>query len=248
MAAEPGPALAVDVERAVRLLSQGRVTLVGRILASSNAIFLATVEDEDLRALAIYKPRRGERPLWDFPRDSLCLREMAAYVVSQALDWPLIPPTVMRDGPYGPGALQLYIDADPQANYFTLRDGRLPDLLPVALFDVLVNNADRKGGHLLLDRQGRVWAIDNALTFNAEPTLRTVIWDFAGEPIPEEHLAGLHQLQKRLARRSTLRQALARLLDEGEIGALQARLEELLERATFPYPDPTHRQVPWPLL
>jgi len=93
-----------------------------------------------------------------------------------------------------------------------------------------------------------VWAIDNALTFNAEPTLRTVIWDFAGEPIPEEHLAGLHQLQKRLARRSTLRQALARLLDEGEIGALQARLEELLERATFPYPDPTRRQVPWPLL
>lgn len=248
MAAEPGPALAVDVERAVRLLSQGRVTLVGRILASSNAIFLATVEDEDLRALAIYKPRRGERPLWDFPRDSLCLREVAAYVVSQALDWPLIPPTVLRDGPYGPGALQLYIDADPQANYFTLRDGRLPDLLPVALFDVLVNNADRKGGHLLLDRQGRVWAIDNALTFNAEPTLRTVIWDFAGEPIPEEHLAGLHQLQKRLARRSTLRQALARLLDEGEIGALQARLEELLERATFPYPDLTRRQVPWPLL
>jgi len=248
MAAEPGPALAVDVERAVRLLSQGRVTLVGRILASSNAIFLATVEDEDLRALAIYKPRRGEHPLWDFPRGSLCPREVAAYVVSQALDWPLIPPTVMRDGPYGPGALQLYIDADPQANYFTLRDGRLPDLLPVALFDVLVNNADRKGGHLLLDRQGRVWAIDNALTFNAEPTLRTVIWDFAGEPIPEEHLAGLHQLQKRLARRSTLRQALARLLDEGEIGALRARLEELLERATFPYPDPTRRQVPWPLL
>ena len=248
MAAEPGPALAVDVERAVRLLSQGRATLVGRILASSNAIFLATVEDEDLRALAIYKPRRGERPLWDFPRDSLCLREVAAYVISQALDWPLIPPTVLRDGPYGPGALQLYIDADPQANYFTLRDGRLPDLLPVALFDVLVNNADRKGGHLLLDRQGRVWAIDNALTFNAEPTLRTVIWDFAGEPIPEEHLAGLHQLQKRLARRSTLRQALARLLDEGEIGALRARLEELLERATFPYPDPTRRQVPWPLL
>jgi hypothetical protein len=248
MAAEPGPALAVDVERAVRLLSQGRVALVGRILASSNAIFLATVEDEDLRALAIYKPRRGERPLWDFPRDSLCLREVAAYVVSQALDWPLIPPTVLRDGPYGPGALQLYIDADPQANYFTLRDGRLPDLLPVALFDVLVNNADRKGGHLLLDRQGRVWAIDNALTFNTEPTLRTVIWDFAGEPIPEEHLAGLHQLQKRLARRSTLRQALARLLDEGEIGALQARLEELLERATFPYPDTARRQVPWPLL
>lgn len=260
MAAEPGPALAVDVERAVRLLSQGRVTLVGRILASSNAIFLATVEDEDLRALAIYKPRRGERPLWDFPRGSLCLREVAAYVVSQALDWPLIPPTVLRDGPYGPGVLQLYIDADPQANYFTLRDNAdeageytryircLPDLLPVALFDVLANNADRKGGHLLLDRQGRVWAIDNALTFNAESKLRTVIWDFAGEPIPEEYLANLRQFHTRLARRSTLRQALARLLDEGEIGALQARLEELLERATFPYPDPTRRQVPWPLL
>ena len=246
--AEPVRPVAVGPERAIQLLSQGRLSLLGQILSSSNATFLTRVDDGDQHALAVYKPRRGERPLWDFTRGTLCLREVAAYVVSQALGWPLVPPTVLRDGPYGPGALQLYIHADPEANYFSLREARLPDLLPVALFDILANNADRKGGHLLLDRQGRVWAIDNALTFHPEPKLRTVIWDFAGESIPGAYLASLRQLQGHLAHQGVLRQALAMLLVEEEVAVLQARLLALLESTLFPHPDPTCRQVPWPIV
>jgi hypothetical protein len=245
---ETDSTVAVRLERVVRLLSQGHVELLGRILSSSNIIFLTSVDDGDLQALAIYKPCQGERPLWDFPHGTLCLREVAAYVVSQALGWPLIPPTVLRGGPHGPGAFQLYIDADPEANYFTFREERQPDLLLVALFDVLVNNADRKGGHLLLDAEGRIWAIDNALTLHPEPKLRTVIWDFAGEPIPEKYLAALRQLQKRLAGESALRQMLAQLLTEDEIVALQVRLAALLESTVFPHPDPARRQVPWPVV
>jgi uncharacterized repeat protein (TIGR03843 family) len=239
---------AIGVERAILLLSQGQVELVGQIMSSSNVIFLARVDDGNLQSLAIYKPRRGERPLWDFAHGTLCLREVAAYVLSQMLGWPLIPPTVLRDGPYGPGALQLFIDADHEANYFTFREERWPDLLPVVLFDVLTNNADRKGGHLLLDHWDRIWAIDNALTFHAEPKLRTVIWDFGGEPIPGEYLADLRRLQERLAGKDALRQALADLLSEAEIAALRARLAKLLQDAAFPHPDPTRRQVPWPVV
>ncbi|MEE8391629.1 MAG: SCO1664 family protein [Anaerolineae bacterium] len=239
---------AIGVERAIRLLSHGQVELVGQIMSSSNAIFMTRVDDGDLQSLAIYKPQRGERPLWDFDHGTLCLREVATYVLSQTLGWPLVPPTVLRDGPYGPGALQLYIDADYEANYFTFREEQLLDLCPVALFDVLANNADRKGGHLLLDPWNRIWAIDNALTFHSEPKLRTVIWDFAGEPIPEEYLADLCQLQEHMALESALRQALTTLLAEDEIAALQVRLTELLESAIFPHPDPTRRQVPWPVV
>jgi uncharacterized repeat protein (TIGR03843 family) len=241
-------AAAVGVERALRLLSQGQVELVGRVLASSNAIFVTRVNDGDLQSLAIYKPRQGERPLWDFDHGTLCLREMATFVLSQALGWPLVPPTVLRDGPYGLGALQLYIDADHEANYFTFREERLPDLLSVALFDVLTNNADRKGGHLLLDQWDRIWAIDNALTFHPEPKLRTVIWDFAGQAIPGDYMADLHLLQEKLTHGNDLRQSLDNLLTKVEITALQARLTGLLESATFPHPDPTRRQVPWPIV
>jgi uncharacterized repeat protein (TIGR03843 family) len=245
---DTAPAVVAELERVVRLLSRGRVGLLGQIPWSSNAIFLTCVEDDDLQALAVYKPRRGERPLWDFPHGTLCLREVAACVLSQALGWPLIPPTVLRDGSHGPGALQLYIDADPEATYFSFRDERKSDLLPIALFDILVNNADRKGGHLLLDGWSRIWAIDNALTFHSEPKLRTVIWDFAGEPIPEAYQADLRQLQEHLACESPLRQMLAKLLIEEEIAALQARLEALLENPVFLRPDPTCRQIPWPVV
>jgi len=238
----------VEPERALRLLARGRIELVGQILNSSNFTFLARVDDGDLEAFAIYKPQRGESPLWDFPRGTLCLRETAAYVVSRALGWPLIPPTVLREGPYGVGALQLYVDADPEATYFSLRAERLADLLPVALFDLLANNADRKGGHLLLDAAGRIWAIDNALTFHAEPKLRTVIWDFAGEAISQEYLEDMRRLRDHLARRSHLRRTLERLLAEEEIAALRKRLTALLREATFPFPDPTRRQIPWPVV
>jgi uncharacterized repeat protein (TIGR03843 family) len=240
--------VSVEPEQVVQLLLEGRVELVGQIFSSSNVIFLASVIGDDLQALAVYKPHRGERPLWDFPQDTLCLREVAAYVVSRALGWPLIPPTVLRDGPHGIGALQLFIDADPEATYFSLCEERQPDLFPVALFDILTNNADRKGGHLLLDEWGRIWAIDNALTFHTEPKLRTVIWDFAGEPIPEVYQADLRELQEQLAGEGPLRETLVKLLAEEEIAALSARLAALLENPILPQTDPHRRQVPWPLV
>jgi hypothetical protein len=245
---EAVPSVAVQLERAVQLLAHGQVELLGQILDSSNSTFLARVDDGDLRALAIYKPRRGESPLWDFPRGTLCLREVAAYIVSRALGWPLIPPTVLREGPHGLGAFQLYIDADPEASYFSLRHERLADLLPVALFDAIANNADRKGGHLLLDVGGRIWAIDNALAFHSEPKLRTVIWDFAGEAIPDERVEDLYRLRNHLARRSHLRRTLERLLAVEEIAALRGRLAALLKDTVFPLPDPSRRQVPWPVV
>lgn len=248
MEREEAGAVTIGLERAMRLLSQGRMEILGPIPSSSNLIFLVAVDDGDLRAVAVYKPRRGERSLWDFPPGTLCLREVTAHAVSQVLGWPLIPPTVLRDGPHGPGAVQLYIGADPEANYFTFREERWSDLVPVALFDVLANNADRKGGHLLLDRAGRIWAIDNALTFHAESKLRTVIWDFAGEPVPEKYLLDLRRFQEQMAHQSTVRQMLDQLLTEDEISALDARLAALLEVTVFPYPDPTRRQVPWPII
>lgn len=240
--------VSAEPEQVVHLLLEGHVELVGQILSSSNVIFLASVTRDDLQALAVYKPYRGERPLWDFPQGTLCLREVAAYVVSRALGWPLIPPTVLRDGPHGIGALQLFIDADPEATYFSLCEERQDDLFAVALFDILVNNADRKGGHLLLDEWERIWAIDNALTFHVEPKLRTVVWDFAGEPIPEAYQTDLREFQEQLTGEGSLRETLTKLLAEEEIAALSARLAALLENPCLPHSDPQRRQVPWPLV
>jgi uncharacterized repeat protein (TIGR03843 family) len=222
------------------------LTVLGQLLASSNYAFLVRVEDDELEARAVYKPRRGEIPLWDFPQGTLCLREVAAYLLSQALGWPAIPPTVLRGGTFGPGMVQLFVDADLDHHYFTLRDERAADLLPVALFDLVTNNADRKGGHLLLDRLGRIWAIDHALTFHTEPKLRTVIWDFIAQPIPAAYLADLTELLVHLEGGNPFREMLAKLLDEREVTALRDRVAVLLSRAAFPEPEPNRRQVPWP--
>ena len=138
---------------------------------------------DGVRGLAVYKPRRGEAPLYDFPDGTLYRREFAAYVVSEAIGWHLVPPTVIRDGPYGVGTAQLFIDAQPKRNYFTLREDRSDDLKPMAAFDVFANNADRKGAHCLLDPEDRIWGIDHGLTFNVDYKLRTVIWDFSGQPV-----------------------------------------------------------------
>jgi uncharacterized repeat protein (TIGR03843 family) len=240
------PERAIERDRAIQLLADGQMTVLGQVLASSNYAFLARVEDDELSALAIYKPRRGEVPLWDFAQGTLCVREVAAYLLSQALGWPLVPPTVLREGMYGPGMLQLYIDADFEAHYFTFREERRADLIPVAIFDVLTNNADRKGGHLLLDRHERIWAIDHALTFHPEPKLRTVIWDFAGEPVPGAFLADLDELLTHLAPEDSFCRMLAKLLAREELRALRQRAEALLGAAVFPQPDPVRRQVPWP--
>src|SRR5918998_2760840 len=156
--------IAVPVEQVMGLLERGEIELEGLMPDSSNYTFLVRLREGDLQGLAIYKPRRGERPLWDFPRGTLCQREAAAYLVSETLGWSLVPPTVLRDGPeYGVGSVQLYIDADPRAHYFTLRGSDDEAFKRFAAFDLITNNADRKGGHILQDREGRLWGIDHGI-------------------------------------------------------------------------------------
>lgn len=238
---------AVELERVLQLLLEGEIELHGQIPWSSNYSFLVNVQDKELSCIAVYKPQRGERPLWDFPDGTLCLREYAAFVVSQALGWGLVPPTVLREGPYGLGSLQLYVDADPDDHFFKLRESYPIEFQRVAVFDALVNNADRKGGHCLRDHRGHIWCIDHGLTFNAQHKLRTVIWDYAGQPIPPDLLDDLRELKAQLGDSSEVRSVLERLLSPREMNRLQKRLDLLLETGCFPEPG-TGRSVPWPLI
>jgi hypothetical protein len=237
--------VALSVERVIALLQQGKITLEGLMPDSSNYTFLVRVGADDLEGLAIYKPRRGERPLWDFPRGTLCQREAAAYLVSEALEWHLIPPTVLRDvEPHGFGSLQLFVDADPDAHYFSLRGNFDDQCMRIAAFDVLVNNADRKGGHILLDAENRLWAIDHGITFHAEPKLRTVIWEYAGQPIPTALVEDIGRLPEQIES-GALGQVLAELLEPYEIEAFRRRIDRLLRRPIFPHPG-GGRSMPWP--
>lgn len=238
---------AVSVEQIMRLLQDGDLELEGMMADSSNYTFLVRVCEPGLEGLAVYKPRRGERPLWDFPRGTLCQREAAAFLVSEALGWHIIPPTVLRDAePHGFGSVQLYIDADQRAHYFSLRGNYDDAFKRIAAFDILVNNADRKGGHILLSTDDRIWAIDHGITFHAEPKLRTVIWEYAGEPIPEPLIDQISAFASRFdlpddPAISTLHE----LLDPQEVVALRRRTERLLRRPHFPHPG-GGRSMPWP--
>lgn len=227
----------------INLLARGAITVKGRIPESSNAIFLVEVTLDGASALAVYKPERGERPLWDFP-PGLFKREVAAYLLSETLGWGLVPPTVEREGPLGPGSLQRFVPADFEHHYFTLREdpAHQERLKRICLFDLVANNADRKSGHCLLGPGGLIYAIDNALTFHAEPKLRTVIWEFGGEQIPEPMLADL----KRFFRAGTPA-PLAALLDPAERKALLARARTIAEEGRFPV-DRSGRRYPWPLV
>jgi uncharacterized repeat protein (TIGR03843 family) len=195
------------------------------------------------RGLAVYKPGRGERPLWDFP-PGLFKREIAAWELSEALGWGLVPRTIRRDGPFGEGALQRFIEADFEQHYFTLREDRAhhDQLRRICAFDLVTNNADRKSGHLLLAPDSTIYGIDNGLCFHVDPKLRTVIWDFAGEPIPATIVDDLSRL---LAR--GLPPVLARLLPRPEREALLARMRRLIEAGHFPADDTGYR-YPWPLV
>jgi uncharacterized repeat protein (TIGR03843 family) len=175
--AEGQKTIALTPDRILCLLSEGEIEVEGLIPWSSNATLLVTVQDAELSTLAVYKPQRGERPLWDFTHGTLGMREVAAYLVCEALDWGFIPPTVLRQGPHGLGSVQFFVHAQEDAHFFTIQEFAVytDDLMRLAAFDVVANNADRKSGHCLLDHDGRLWAIDNALTFHAEPKLRTVI-------------------------------------------------------------------------
>ena len=185
----------LEIPTILNLLQHGEITIKGEFVWGSNYTFLAEVSQNGDKILSVYKPSRGERPLWDFPPASLARREAAAYLVSEALGWELVPPTVYRKkAPIGPGSLQLFIEHDPELHYFNLTWTTARGLRPVVLFDLLVNNADRKGSHLLFDNNHHLWLIDHGICFHAEDKLRTVIWDFAGEPIPENLLADLRRL------------------------------------------------------
>jgi len=194
--------------------------------------------------LAIYKPTKGERPLWDFPR-GLWKREVAAYELATALGWDIVPPTTARlDAPLGPGSLQYFVDALVEEHYFSLlqEPGHHEALRRIAVFDLIVNNADRKSGHCLLDRRGHIWAIDNGLCFHTEPKLRTVIWDFAGDEIGPELLAGLERLS-----RAEVPEVVTSLLDEEEIDSLSGRARTVFAGGKFPEPSGDF-PYPWPLV
>lgn len=218
----------------------------GMLRWSSNYAFLVGIALEDVRLTSVYKPQTGERPLWDFPDGTLCYREYAAFLTSEALGWQIVPPTVLRTGPRGLGSFQFYIDHDPEQHYFTFDEALRPQLQRIALFDALINNADRKGGHCLLDASGHIWGIDHGITFHSGSKLRTVIWDFANQPVPEALLADVTQLEVLLSdTNSAYRRALDELLAPDEVRAFQRRIRLLLRLGAFPLPG-AGPNYPWP--
>lgn len=234
----------IETGRALSLLTNGEVELRGRMPYSSNATFLVDVADEGLDAQAVYKPVRGERPLWDFA-EGLSHREAGAFWVDEALGWSVVPPTVVRaDLPFGAGSLQLFMPAHFEEHYFTLvsQPPFRSELQHVCALDIVINNTDRKSGHCLLGTDGTIWAIDNGLSFHAEFKLRTVIWDFAGEPLPSEVAADLQALLD-----AGLPEPLAATLTPDERDATMARAETLLAAGRFPSDGHGHRW-PWPLV
>jgi len=243
--------LAERHDELLTILKEGTLKLRGEFMWGSNFTYLLRVEHPLGTLEAVYKPTRGVRPLWDFPKATLARREVAAYLVSQALGWGLVPPTVYRqNAPHGPGSLQLFIEHDPEYHYFNFSEAHRQRLRPVALFDLLINNADRKGSHILIDPQDHLWLIDHGICFHIEHKLRTVIWDFAGEPLPGdlcEDLANFRQLLDPVGNQpSPLYQSLTPYLTTGEIGALRRRADRILAQGRFTDPDPDRRPYPWP--
>lgn len=252
----------LDHAHAAALLARGEIEVLGLLPYSTNYVFLALVAAELPRAgpqkiLAVYKPRRGERPLWDFPSGTLATREVAAFELSEAAGWGFVPPTVLRaDAPLGEGSLQLFVDHDPDKHYFTLLEERVERVgsdealelfASFAAFDAVVNNADRKAGHILEDERGKLWAVDHGLAFHAQPKLRTVIWELAGRALSEEVAATLEKLRTELADENGFGGRLGELLSPLESAATLRRTHELLKAGVFPHPT-DERHLPWPLV
>ena len=260
------------VTEAVRLLEHGDLELEGRLRGASNTTLRAFVTLDGVSARCVYKPIAGERPLWDFPDGTLAAREVAAYVVSAATGWNIVPPTVLRDGPLGHGACQLWVQtrgdaearrvgfvpaealpdgwhaiaeaADEDGAEYVLAHADDPALARIALLDVVINNADRKGGHVLHARDGALHGVDHGVTFHVEDKLRTVLWGFIGRPISAEDRSVLADLRARLD--GPLREALCPLLAAEEVAATVARLDRLLAAGTFPAPGSGRHAMPWP--
>lgn len=241
--------LCLSYEQCLEALQHGIIEEeVGMMRWGSNYTFLVDVLYQDLKFMAIYKPRSGERPLWDFPDGTLCQRETAAYVLSEMLTWQVVPPTILRDGSRGMGSVQVFIQHEPERHYFTFDERHTEQVKKLALFDALANNADRKGGHCLLDETERVWGIDHGLTFNAMPKLRTVIWDYAGQPIDAANLAQLKHLCLILEDSSNpLTQELCNLIAAYEFNALMGRLNKLIQSKIYPMPGAGPNR-PWPAI
>jgi len=233
----------------VSLLDDGDVDVLGRMPWSSNATFLVNITDGDDEMLAIYKPQRGERPLWDFPRGTLCHREVAAYEVSSALGWDIVPYTVLRDGPAGIGMVQRFVEHDPEEHYFTLVGEHGDAFRRMAAFDVVINNTDRKGGHCLRALAGgAIFGIDHGVSFHTQWKLRTVIWDFGGESIPPDVCHDLCMLLDDLQQSGPLHDRLGELLDRYELDALRARTEHLVATGVLPEADGDYHCYPWPTI
>ncbi|MFF5392742.1 SCO1664 family protein [Streptomyces sp. NPDC013012] len=254
------------------LLARGELTVRGRIREASNAVLYCSVAYEGREAACVYKPVAGERPLWDFPDGNLARREVAAYEVSEATGWGLVPPTVLRDGPYGEGMVQLWIEADPEARLLALTEddepgegwkavgeaevgeGRTallvhadtPALRRLAVLDAVVNNGDRKGGHLLPAPGGHLYGIDHGVTFHVEDKLRTLLWGWAGEELPAEAVEVLDRLGGSLAPGAPLATRLAELLTGAEVAAVRARVAALRAGGRHPEPSGQWPAIPWP--
>jgi len=238
----------LSTHQVLEILEHGSVETIGLLPYSSNYAFLATVCLDGVEMKSVYKPRRGERPLWDFPHGTLAARECAAYVISETGGWKVVPPTVLRaDAPMGEGSVQQFIPHDPNRHYFVLAEERPADFPSLAAFDIVINNADRKAGHVIEDEAGKLWAVDHGLSFNVEDKLRTVIWEFAGDPLGAELLDRLVALRAKLRDPNGLGGELETLLSGEEAAATVARTEALIADGHFPIPESEYR-LPWPLV
>lgn len=230
-------------EKFEEAINSGRIEITGRLVDASNATLFGTIDFEDQRIQIVYKPVAGERPLWDFDTGNLASREVAAYLLSQAGGFHLVPTTVLREGPFGLGAVQRWIDVNPELDLITWAQSQDSRLRKMALFDAIINNTDRKFGHILLDDKGNLYGCDHGVTFHSEAKLRTVIWQFADQELTSEEVDQLDLLAKRL---NTLELDLRDLLSEVELYALNGRISDLRENRRFPLPNPEWPAVPWP--
>ena len=241
--------LAVELpeKEALAVLQEGKIASGQPIPWGSNRTFEVQIDAGSGRHVrAIYKPRDGERPLYDFPSGTLYKRECAAFVLSRALGWPEVPLTVIREGPYGPGSIQLYIDCHPGVTYFDLADDHAETLLRFAAFDLVANNADRKAGHCLLGKDGKIWSIDHGLTFHRVFKMRTVMLEFWGATIPEPLQADIESLARNIEASTGPAAGLAEFLTDQEVSALLRRMELVLRDPVIPRLD-LRQNVPWPL-
>ena len=228
----------------MHLLERGELRIEGRLIDASNATLYCRVRLGDENAHAVYKPIAGERPLWDFPDGTLAAREVAAYLVSEALGWAIVPPTLLRAGPFGDGMLQLWVDVDETVDLTRLVRGRDGQLRRMALFDAVVNNADRKGGHLLPTSTGHIFGIDHGVCFHRDDKLRTVLWQWRGRPLHAEDTDSLTRLRSDLD--AGLGERLGDLLTAQEVAATGTRIERLLSTNRFPLPSGDWPSIPWP--